>query len=63
MSSGCMLMAAEHGNELEEALEREGIPAAVIGRVTGGRDRVIINDDEKRFLEPSKTDELYKAYV
>ena len=24
-------------------------------------DRVVINDDEKRFLEPPKSDELYKA--
>lgn len=63
MSSGCMLMAADHGNELVEALLREGIPAAVIGRITEGRDRIIINEDEKRFLEPSKTDELYKAYI
>lgn len=63
MSSGCMLMAADHGNELAEALNREGIPAAVIGRLTEGRDRVIVNEDERRFLEPPKTDELYKAYA
>ena len=62
ISSGCMLMAAEHGTELVEALKQEGIPAAVIGRVTAGNDRVIINEDERRFLEPPKTDELYKAY-
>ncbi len=62
MSSGCMLMVAEHGNELSEALIKEGIPAAVIGRITAGRDRVIINEDERRYLEPPKTDELYKAY-
>lgn len=62
MSSGCMLMAADHGNELVEALNREGVPAAVIGRVTDGHDRLIINEDERRFLEPPKTDELYKAY-
>lgn len=62
ISSGCMLMAADHGNELAEALQQAGIPAAVIGRVTAGHDRVIINEDERRFLEPPKTDELYKAY-
>lgn len=63
MSSGCMLMAADHGNELAEALNQEGIPAAVIGRLTEGRDRVIVNEEERRFLEPPKTDELYKAYA
>lgn len=62
ISSGCMLIAADHGNELVEALEQAGVKATVIGRVTAGHDRVIINEDERRFLEPPKTDELYKAY-
>ena len=61
MSSGCLLMATDKGNELVEGLEKEGISAAVIGRVTSGKERVIMNDDEKRYLEPPKTDELYKA--
>lgn len=62
ISSGCMLIAVDHGNELVEALEQAGVKATVIGRVTAGHDRVIINEDERRFLEPPKTDELYKAY-
>ncbi len=62
ISSGCLLMATDYGNELVEELRKEGIPAAVIGRVTEGNDRVIINGEERRYLEPPKTDELYKAY-
>lgn len=61
ISSGCMLMAAEDGNMLVQQLEKEGIPATVIGRATAGNDRVLFHADEKRFLEPPKTDELYKA--
>lgn len=61
MSSGCLLISTYKGNELVDALKKEGISASVIGRVTKGHDRVIINDDETRFLEPPKTDELYKA--
>lgn len=61
ISSGCMLMAAEDGNMLVQQLEKEGIPATVIGRTTAGNDRVLFHADEKRFLEPPKTDELYKA--
>lgn len=61
ISSGCMLMAAEDGNHLVRELEKAGIPAAVIGKATAGNDRVLLNEDEKRFLEPPKTDELYKV--
>ncbi len=62
MSSGCLLIGTSKGNELVDRLNREGIPAAVIGRVVGGNDKVIINEEERRYLEPPKTDELYKAY-
>lgn len=61
ISSGCMLMAAADGNALVRALEREGIPAAVIGKATDGNDRVLQNGGERRFLEPPKTDELYRV--
>jgi hydrogenase maturation factor len=40
---------------------KNGIPASVIGRITDGNDRVIVNGDEKRYLEPPKSDELYKV--
>lgn len=61
ISSGVMLMITDKANLLVEELKKAGIPAAVIGRITGGNDRVIINGDEKRFLAPPKSDELYKA--
>lgn len=61
ISSGCMLMAAKDGNLLVRELEKEGIPATIIGKATEGNDRVLLNDDERRFLEPPKTDELYKV--
>lgn len=61
ISSGCMLMAAEDGNYLVRELEKEGIPAVVIGKATAGNDRILLNEDETRFLEPPKTDELYKV--
>lgn len=61
ISSGCMLMAAEDGNMLVRELEKAGIPAAVIGKATEGNDRVLLNEDERRFLEPPKTDELYRV--
>lgn len=61
MSSGCMLISTNHGNELVQALKKEGISSAIIGKVIEGNDRIIINEDERRYLEPPKVDELYKA--
>lgn len=61
ISSGMMLMASADGNALVLALQEAGIPATVIGKATEGDDRVIIRDEERRFLEPPKTDELYKV--
>lgn len=59
-AGGCLLMAAEDGNALVQALEREGIFATVIGKATAGNDRVLLNEEERRFLEPAKPDELLK---
>ena len=42
-------------------LEKAGIKATIIGKATAGNDRVLLNEDERRFLEPPKTDELYKV--
>ncbi len=61
MSSGSMLMATDNGHDLVRALEEEHIHAVVVGKVTDSNDKIVINGDETRFLEPPKTDELYKA--
>lgn len=61
ISSGAMLMAANDGNQLVLDLKKAGIPACVIGKATDGNDRVLLNGEERRFLEPPKTDELYKV--
>ena len=61
ISSGAMLMAADDGNQLVLDLKKAGIPACVIGKATAGNDRVLLNGEERRFLEPPKTDALYKV--
>lgn len=60
LSGGSLILAADNGFELVEALHEQGIPAAVVGKVTGNNDRVVINEDERRFLELPKSDEIYK---
>ena len=52
-------MVAENGQALENLLIQEGIPGVVIGRTTDGNDRVIYNEDEKRYLDRPKTDQMY----
>lgn len=61
ISSGSMLMASADGNKLVRDLNEAGIPAVVVGKATEGNDRVLMNQDERRFLEPPKSDEIYKV--
>lgn len=60
VSGGSMLMAAEDGNALAQEIRKAGVEASVIGRATESNDRVIINGEERRFLEITQTDELWK---
>ena len=53
-SDGALLMVTDDSHTLIEALAKQGITAAVIGVTTDGNDKVILNDDEKRFLEPPR---------
>lgn len=60
LSGGSLLIATEHGSDLVRALEKEQIHAVVVGKTTDNNDRVVINEEERRFLEPRKTDEIHK---
>ena len=60
VSGGSMLMAAEDGNGLVHRLAQAGIPAVIVGKATTGNDRVILNGEERRFLELPQTDEIHK---
>lgn len=61
ISSGSMLIGCSQGNLLVERLRDAGIPAAVIGRAVEGNDRVVMHGEEKRFLEPAGSDEIYQV--
>lgn len=60
LSGGSFLIASAEGAALAEALSRQGIPAAVIGRLVKGNDRILWNDGNKRFLDRPQRDEIYK---
>lgn len=60
-SGGSMLMVCHHGQELVKVLEKEGIHAAVIGRTTSEKAKVVLNEGEVSYLERPKADELLKV--
>lgn len=51
-SQGAWLIRSDRAYELKDYFERNNIQAEVIGYETKDNDRVIINEDEKRFLTP-----------
>ena len=61
ISSGSMLIAAERGDRIVDALEEKGISASIIGRTNDTRDRVVHYDGQTRFLEPPAADEFHKV--
>lgn len=62
LSGGSILIATDNSNELIESLNKNDIEATVIGRTNASNKRVVVNEDESRFLEPPKGDELYKLF-
>ena len=61
MSGGALLIATKDGEGLVKKLEDEGIPASVVGALKEGNDKIIVNGDEKRFLESPQADEIHKV--
>ena len=50
-SGGCLVMTTPDGAGLAAALEKEHLPAAVVGRITEGNDRILVNEGEIRYLD------------
>ena len=59
LSGGSLLLAAADGNALVHAIRQAGGEAVIIGRTIDSNDRVLINGEERRFLETTQTDELW----
>lgn len=62
-STGSFLFVTEDGEALKEALLKEGIMAAVIGRTTSGQDKIIRNEDDVRYIDRPAPDEIWKLHV
>lgn len=61
MSSGSMMITTKDGHGLVRELEKAGIPAAVVGRMTSRKERIIRNGEDVRYLDKPQSDELYKV--
>lgn len=61
LSGGVMVCICKDGAQAVQRLEELGIMAALVGRTTTSLDRVLVHEDERRFLEPGKADEIYKT--
>ena len=59
-SGGSLIIASPEGTAVVEALQAEGIPATIVGRFTDSNDRLILNEDEVRYMDRPQRDEIYK---
>ena len=62
-SAGSVLLVTDDGEGLSSLLERNGVKASVIGKLTDSNDKVILNDSERRYIDRPAQDELLKIYV
>ena len=62
MSGGCLVMTTEDGSGLVSTLQKGGIPAVVVGKVTDSNDRIFVNGDEIRYMDRPARDELHRVF-
>lgn len=63
ISSGCMLISAGDGDGLVRHLKAAGIPAAVIGRLNGTKQKVMMQNGKSVPIPQPAADELYKVLL
>ena len=61
MSSGSLIIMTPDEEAVLDALDRAGCPAALIGHMTEGNDRIVRNGREVRYLDKPGIDELYRV--
>ena len=56
--AGALVIVSDKGNQLLYELEKQQIPAAIIGKITEDKGKVILNGEEVRFLDRPKNDAM-----
>lgn len=62
ISTGSFLAVADNGEALADALNNQGITAAVIGHTTDNNDKILRNGEEMRYIDRPAPDEILKLY-
>lgn len=62
LSGGSALLVTNQGEAVSEQLEKVGISVRMIGQTTDQNDRIVLHDDDTRYLTPPKGDDIYKIY-
>lgn len=60
LSGGSLMIVADEDSDLDVILENHGIMTTVIGTITDNNDKIIVNEDEVRYLDTTGQDELLK---
>lgn len=58
--TGALLMVSPDGEALAEKLAEAGIPAEVIGHMAAGNNKLVVNGDEVRCIDPPIVDEKFR---
>lgn len=58
--SGAFLFVTKKGARAIAELEKAGIKASPVGFLTDSKDRIVYNEEERRFLEPFRKEESHK---
>ena len=59
MSDGTMLVMTPDGEGYKDALSEEGVEAVLIGTTKANNDKIILNDDEVRYIDKPAADSIY----
>lgn len=57
-SGNSAVIVTENGPEMKAFLESENIPAQIVAQTTDNNDKIIVNDEERGFLQHIRKDEL-----
>lgn len=56
--AGSLIIVSDKGNQLLHELEKQQIPAAIVGKITEENGKVVLNGEEVRFLDRPKNDAM-----